>query len=150
MAGLKKLNTRIIHKHATASVWNDSNFTPLQGELVIYDPSYDSTDGKTYTRERMKIGDGTHTIQELPFANEIDAKLTEHANEVTVVTQVPQPVYTSSSYTPPSMSQEYNNEHLKLTFDAGAYVPATFAAEPAKTTTIEYLTDVELSVGQPV
>lgn len=69
MAELKKVNTRIIHKHATAAIWNETNFTPLQGEIVIYDPGYDPKDKKTYSQERMKIGDGSKTIQELPFAN---------------------------------------------------------------------------------
>lgn len=70
MAEPKKISTRIINKHATAAVWNNTNFTPLQGEIVVYDPGYDSTDGKTYSYERMKIGDGSHTIQELPFITE--------------------------------------------------------------------------------
>ena len=150
MAGIKKLTTRVINKHATAAVWNDTNFTPLQGEIVVYDPGYDSKDGKTYTRERMKIGDGSHTIQQLPFVGEVETNVKEYAESIDVVTSVPTPVYTSAEYTAPSMGQHYESEVLRINFDAGNYVPATFAAEPSKTTTIEYLTSVEMSVDSPV
>lgn len=68
MAEPKHVKTRIINKHATAAVWNESNFRPLQAEIVIYDPGQDPKDGKTYSHERFKIGDGTRTINELPFA----------------------------------------------------------------------------------
>ena len=81
MAEPKKISTRIINKHATAAVWNNTNFTPLQGEIVVYDPGYDSTDEKTYSYERMKIGDGSHTIQELPFITEnLNLELTAEDN----------------------------------------------------------------------
>ena len=105
MAGLKKLTTRIINKHATAAVWNNTNFKPLQGEIIIYDPGYDSKDDKTYSRERMKIGDGSHTVQELPFANEQEVSVTETAETATVAVSVGTPTYTSSQYVAPSMTQ---------------------------------------------
>lgn len=151
MAGLKKLSTRIINKHATAAVWNATNFTPLQGEIVIYDPGYDSKDGKTYSRERMKIGDGSHTVQELPFAHEVEVSVTENAESVTVVTSVGSPTYIAAEYTAPSLTQQYDQELLKINFDAGAYKPAEFNAGAMPTTrTIEYLTDVAISTATPV
>lgn len=144
MAGLKKLSTRVINKHATAAVWNDTNFTPLQGEIVIYDPGYDSKDGKTYTYERMKVGDGSHNVQELPFINEV--AVTETKKTIDVVTNVGTPTYISSEYTAPSMGQNCVDETLTITFDAGAYKPATFTAgEVTSTSTITYVEDVEVT-----
>ena len=151
MAELKKLNTRIINKHATAAVWNDTNFKPLQGEVVIYDPGYDSKDGKTYTRERMKIGDGSKTIQELPFVNEVNVEVTKETKSVKVVTSVGTPVYTSSNYVAPTMSQNLTDDILTLSFDAGSYTAATFTAgEVAETQTIEYITDVQADAVSPL
>ena len=79
MAGHKKLSTRIINKHATAAVWNDTNFIPLQGELIIYDID------DSYNYERFKIGDGKTIVSSLPFVTysrpEIDqavSTITDH------------------------------------------------------------------------
>lgn len=151
MAGIKRLNTRIINKHATASIWNDSTFVPLQGEIVIYDPSYDATDGKTYTRERMKIGDGSHTVKQLPFVNELDVTTTKEKKTATLVTSVGTPEYISASYQAPSMSQDFEEDTLTITFDAGSYTPAQFSAgETAETTTITYVEDITIETKQPI
>ena len=151
MAGLKKLSTRIINKHATAAVWNDTNFTPLQGEIVIYDPGYDSKDGKTYIRERMKIGDGSRSIQELPFANELDVNITEETSSVNVVTAVSAPTYVEANYNAPSMGQQLTDDILTIVFDAGSYVPAVFhPGEATSTQTIEYLTGVSATTVTPI
>ena len=150
MAGLKKLSTRIINKHATAAVWNDSNFKPLQAEIVIYDPGYDSTDGKTYTRERMKIGDGTHTVQELPFVNELDINVTETKTTKNVVTSVGSPTYIAANYTAPSMGQKLTEDILTIEFDAGSYTPAEFVAGDARVESIEYVTGVSATASTPV
>ena len=151
MAGLKKLSTRIINKHATAAVWNETNFTPLQGEIVIYDPGYDSKDGKTYSRERMKIGDGSHTIQELPFAHELDVAVTETATSMSVVTSVGSPEYIAAEYTAPSLDDNVKDDTLVINFDAGTYKPAEFIAGKAPVTeTIEYLTGVEVKTSIPL
>ena len=70
MAEPKHVKTRIINKHATAAVWGDPEleFTPLQGELIIYDKDDD------YTYERFKIGDGTRDVKELPFISDVANK----------------------------------------------------------------------------
>lgn len=60
----KIFNTRIVHKHDTGSNWLNVDFTPKQGELVIYDID------ETYDYERFKIGDGTTSINLLPFVND--------------------------------------------------------------------------------
>ena len=58
----KTIKTRIIHKHATESNWLKAvNFTPKQGELIIYDPD------SVYSYARYKIGDGTNKVNDLPF-----------------------------------------------------------------------------------
>ena len=58
----KILNSRIINKHDSAENWSKAtNFTPKQGELIVYD--IDST----CSYERLKIGDGVRNVNELPF-----------------------------------------------------------------------------------
>ena len=62
MAEPRKIKTRVVNKHATAAVWKDkTNFKPLQGEFVIYDQ--DSSN----PTPRIKIGDGSTPVTELPF-----------------------------------------------------------------------------------
>ena len=66
----KRLNTRIIHKHAVEADWaKATNFTPMQGEIIVYD-----IDTK-YNYERIKIGDGKTLVNDLPFVS--DALKTE-------------------------------------------------------------------------
>ena len=58
----KFLNSRIIHKHDVESNWNKAtNFIPKQGQLIIYDID------DTHDYERIKIGDGTTNVNDLPF-----------------------------------------------------------------------------------
>ena len=107
MAGIKKLTTRIVNKHATAEVWYRSNFKPLQAEVIIYDPGYDPVDGRTYTCERQKIGDGTHTVNNLPFVDEKRAVVDKTVTSRAVVTSVTSPSYVAASYTAPSSSARH-------------------------------------------
>ena len=61
----KILNSRIIHKHDTEANWlKATNFTPKQGEIIVYD-----TDD-TYDYERLKIGDGKTLVSALPFVDD--------------------------------------------------------------------------------
>lgn len=75
----RKIKSRIIHKHDVASNWKlATNFTPEQGEIIIYD--IDSN----YDYERIKIGDGVQNVNSLPFINEkfdIDSSRVLHNNE---------------------------------------------------------------------
>ena len=58
----KIFNTRIINKHAVESDWLKAvNFTPLQGEIIVYDVD------ATHAYERFKIGDGVTNVNSLPF-----------------------------------------------------------------------------------
>ena len=149
MAGLKKLSARIINKHATAAVWNDTNFIPLQGEIVIYDPGYDSKDGKTYKRERMKIGDGSHNIQDLPFVNELETDVTTETQKTNVVTNVGTPTYIAAEYDAPSMGQNFEDDVLTIEFNSGSYKPAEFAAGVPVIQSLEYVTDVDVTTSTP-
>ena len=60
----KRLNSRIIHKHDIETDWLKSSFVPLQGEAVIFDVD------DNYDYERIKIGDGIHNVNDLPFVND--------------------------------------------------------------------------------
>ena len=75
----KILSTRIVHKHDLEAHWKMAkNFTPKQGELIIYDIEIDS-DGNTlalpegrttpYSYSRFKIGDGILNVNDLPFTD---------------------------------------------------------------------------------
>lgn len=61
MAG-KDIKARIINKHDTEANWSlATNFTPKQGEIIVYDVD------ATYAYERFKIGDGVTNVNSLPF-----------------------------------------------------------------------------------
>lgn len=65
----KNIKSRIVHKHGIESNWSKAtNFIPKQGEIIIYD--IDSN----HSYERIKIGDGTTKVNNLPFAdaNKVD------------------------------------------------------------------------------
>lgn len=59
----KIIKSRIIHKHDTETNWAKSSLIPKQGEIIIFDPEEDSSVGY----ERVKIGDGVHNVNSLPF-----------------------------------------------------------------------------------
>ena len=68
MAAEKKITSRIQQKHDTAANWaNATTFIPRKGEIVIYDAEY-NTSGVQTQAVRFKIGDGSRTINNLPFA----------------------------------------------------------------------------------
>ena len=57
----QKVRTRVQSKHDTEANWNNASFAPLAGEIIIYDK--DANHGK----QRVKVGDGTTPIGDLPF-----------------------------------------------------------------------------------
>lgn len=58
----KEFNTRITHKHDTEAHWAlATNFSPLEGEIIIYDPD------ETHPTPRIKVGDGTTNVNDLLF-----------------------------------------------------------------------------------
>lgn len=67
----KQFVTRVQHKHDTEANWLKAvNFKPLSGEVVIY--AADST----HPFPRVKIGDGSTNVNELPFATGEEAGIT--------------------------------------------------------------------------
>jgi len=75
-------NIRIINKHDTEENWlKATGFSPLQGELIVYDVD------ANYSYERLKIGDGTTNVNDLPF---IDDSLYEQIK--TEIDAIPVPV----------------------------------------------------------
>lgn len=83
------VRSRIMQKRDTTANWNAAiGFTPLNGELIIYDDyktiTYDVEEyGQTVTKTKnipgIKIGDGNAYVQDLPFVDdELREKLMEH------------------------------------------------------------------------
>ena len=68
MATEKKITSRIQQKHDVAANWaKATNFIPKKGEIIIYDAEYNAS-GEETQAVRFKIGDGTRTVNNLPFA----------------------------------------------------------------------------------
>ena len=64
-------NVRIVHKHDVESNWLKAvNFIPKQGEIIVYDKD------NTYNYERIKIGDGSTLVSDLPFETNKSLKVT--------------------------------------------------------------------------
>lgn len=62
MSEKNTLRTRLVNKHDIEANWLKAiNFTPLQGELIVYDAD------ENYNYERIKMGDGVTNVNELPF-----------------------------------------------------------------------------------
>lgn len=67
----KTLNTRFQMKTDTEENWlKATNFIPKNGEIIIY-----ATDA-THSYQRVKIGDGTKKVKELPFINGVMSEST--------------------------------------------------------------------------
>lgn len=83
MATEKKINSRIQQKHDVAANWaKATNFIPQKGEIIIYDAEYNASGSETQA-VRFKIGDGTRTINNLPFALiDYDNRITSLENTV--------------------------------------------------------------------
>lgn len=61
----RNIKSRIVHKHDVEANWlKATTFVPLQGEIIIYDKD------KTYSYERIKVGDGSTLVSSLPFIDE--------------------------------------------------------------------------------
>ena len=68
MATEKKITSRIQQKHDVAANWaRATNFIPKKGEIIIYDAEYNAS-GEETQAVRFKIGDGSKTVNNLPFA----------------------------------------------------------------------------------
>lgn len=83
MAAEKNITSRIQQKHDTAANWaKATTFIPKKGEIVIYDAEY-NTSGVQTQAVRFKIGDGSRTINNLPFALiDYDNRITSLENTI--------------------------------------------------------------------
>ena len=62
------MRERIQIKHDLEENWKKAvNFTPLAGELIIYDGVMEN--GEYIVTPRIKIGDGITKVNDLPFLN---------------------------------------------------------------------------------
>ena len=57
----KRINSRVILKHATEGDWGKSSLIPLVGEVIIYDAD------PAHSYLRYKRGDGVTMAKDLPF-----------------------------------------------------------------------------------
>jgi hypothetical protein len=60
----KHLKVKIIHKCETAADWERSSYVPAEGEIVTYKID------EQHNYERLKLGDGVHTVKDLPFVSD--------------------------------------------------------------------------------
>lgn len=72
MSQTKTISTRVQHKREYQKDWEAAtNFTPLEGELIVYKPDTDTklpTEKQgSHSKARIKIGDGTTNVNALPF-----------------------------------------------------------------------------------
>ena len=62
------MKERVQVKHDTAENWAKAvNFVPLSGELIVYDGILEN--GEYVVKPKIKIGDGIHNVNDLPFVN---------------------------------------------------------------------------------
>jgi hypothetical protein len=70
------MKERIQIKHDIAANWAKAkNFTPLPGEIIIYDGIIEN--GLYIEQPRLKIGDGIHKLAELPFLSTESSSTTQ-------------------------------------------------------------------------
>lgn len=61
----KNIKSRVVLKHDVESNWQlATGFTPLAGEIVIYDPD------SNYSYSRIKVGNGLSNVNALPFVDD--------------------------------------------------------------------------------
>ena len=78
----KTFNTRIQSLHDVEANWLGKDFTPFEGEIVVY-----SSD-ETHASPRLKVGDGTSLIDNLPFAVDYNETIISLSVDGTTVTYI--------------------------------------------------------------
>ena len=138
---------RIIQKHETEANWNKATkFIPKLGEVIIYDPD------ANHTTSRIKIGDGTTVVANLPFVQQgfIDSELSG-TSENAVQNKVVNTALAGKANT--SHTHNLNDVTMKTAFNTTGsvdyvsrslipYVSGTkFYGMPAAAITVEYSRD---------
>jgi hypothetical protein len=120
----KQINTRIQYKYDSETNWYSTNFISLKGEFYVFAPD----ENHDYTR--LKIGDGVHTVPELPFV-EVGTVQSE-AGLITVFTPTAKTdiTYTGQVILVEQAVNDFNTDALQASgttqaTDAGTYT-ATF------------------------
>lgn len=180
MAEPKRINSRIINKHATAAVWDTkTTFIPLQAELIVYDKD------ATHSSERYKIGDGSTPVTQLPFVinphthnfkgklatisttytpkgavtvkhkpkGSISKTVTDITSDVktaTIVTNVGRDTYTPESITFPTLQSSIDSEVLTLDVSGGEHIPSSFIPATQSVEQISYVEAVVITKEEPV
>lgn len=71
---MPNIKARIINKHDTEANWASAvNFTPLAGEVIIYDAD------ESHAYPRFKVGDGKTRVSALPFSTGVSENITVDA-----------------------------------------------------------------------
>lgn len=79
----KTLKARIVQKHDTEANWKKAiNFIPKQAEIIIYDKD------EIYDYIRLKVGDGTTKVNDLPFTSPLALALNETETQLVANTSV--------------------------------------------------------------
>lgn len=138
---------RIIQKHETEANWNKATkFIPKLGEVIIYDPD------ANHTTSRIKIGDGTTVVANLPFVQRgfIDPELSD-TSENAVQNKVVNTALAGKANA--SHTHNLNDVTIKTAFNTTGsvdyvsrnlipYVSGTkFYGMPATAITVEYSRD---------
>ena len=74
----KIIQSRIEHKHDTEANWlnNAKTFVPKNGELIVYDKD------SAHTYARLKMGDGSTLLKDLPFISVSETEMTNILNNL--------------------------------------------------------------------
>lgn len=78
----KTLNTRVQSLRDSEANWNGRDFTPLEGEIVVYNSDED------HAIPRLKIGDGDSLLSSLPFTIDYNESIIGLSVEGTTVTYI--------------------------------------------------------------
>lgn len=97
------LKSRIVHKHDIEAHWKlATNFSPLAGEMIIYDPDENNENA------RIKIGDGKTNVNDLPFIKDYatSSLIENHEKDTTIhITELERQTWNSKS----NFSGSYND-----------------------------------------
>lgn len=110
MSEKNTLRARLVNKHDIEANWlKATNFTPLQGELIVYDVD------ENYNYERIKMGDGVTNVNELPFIspqadwNQNDENAPDYVKNRTHYDNVLAQVVYDGDYSPPLVNEPGSN-----------------------------------------
>lgn len=130
----KTITTRISNKTDTEQNWNSVDLVALNGELIVY-----STDA-SHSSPRVKIGDGTTQVKDLPFIGATGDEDTPSVYENLLLNSAAEKTISNGAVMP--VICDYGKTLLKsratrlvLTFEAKSDVATNVDAYPRKNST---------------